>query len=60
MIGICIGPWGREEGRKSLVNYNVAILGYDGPRWCSNDEKIIDDMKHLFRGFVVIVDIFVK
>lgn len=60
MIGICIGLWGREEGRKLLVNYNVVIFGYDGFRWCLNDEKIIDDMKYLFRGFVVIVDIFVK
>lgn len=44
----------------SLVNYNVAILGYHVPRWYSNDEKIMDDMKHLFRGFVVTVEIFVK
>lgn len=32
-----------------LLNvYDVAILGYHVPRWCSSDEKIIDDVKHFF------------
>lgn len=51
-------PWGYEESHQSLVNYNVALLGYHVLRWYLNDEMIIDYMKHLFRGFVVIVDIF--
>lgn len=43
-----------------FVDYNVAVLGYHVLIWYLNEETITDCMKHLFRGFVVIVDIFVK
>ena len=55
-----MGIWKKPFVNLSLVNCNVAILGYHVPRRYSNDEKIVDDMKHLFRGYIVTVDVFVK
>lgn len=60
MIRICTGPWEYEEGHQSLDNYDIALLGYHVPRWYLSDRKIIDDRKHLSRGFVVVIGIFVK